>query len=140
MGSANTSFTAGVIAAVASILGVAYLFGAMLSLISNGSEQFMLLAGGIPVTTTVGIILALAAGLLATGHGSGRIIGTTGFGAVVIFGRPESLTSPDPLAATAVTISVLLGLYMLFRNPVKKPERSEVDESTSASRVGSTLR
>lgn len=138
MGTENTSFDAGVIAAVASILGVAYLFGAMLTYL-DPSLEFMLLLN-VPVTATVGVLLALAAGLLATGHHIGRIIGTTGFGAVVIFGGLSLAESMEPLLATSAGISLILAVYMLLRNPVKSSGRSTIDESTSASRVGSTLR
>lgn len=139
MGSETTSFDAGMIAAVGSILGVAYLFGAMLSGISNGESEFMLLAGSVPVTAIVGVMLSLMAGLLATGHRLGRLIGTTAFGAILVFGFPN-LASPDPIQVSVSVVALLLTLYMIFRNPVPKPERSNVDESTSASRVGSTLR
>lgn len=139
MASENTSFDAGFIAAVASILGVVYLFGAMLGFVSNGEAQFMLLANSPSVTTIVGVLLSLAAGLLATGHGIGRILGTTSFGAIVIFGGPLFGT-PDPIQMAVLVVAAVLTGYMILKNPVSKPERSSVDESKSATRVGSTLR
>lgn len=137
--SETTPFDAGAIAAVGSILGVAYLFGAMLAVLSNGEAQFMLLSGSVPVTGTVGVMLSLMSGLLATGHRFGRIIGTTAFGAVLVFGFPNP-ASPDPIETAVAVVALVLTGYMILRNPVPKPQKSKIDESTSASRVGSTLR
>lgn len=140
MGTTNTSFNAGVIAAIGSILGVALLFSSMLAFLSESQSEFMLLSGSAWVTATVGVMLALTGGLLATGYRQGRFIGTLSFGAVVVFGINDLLSTMDPVLAVAVGIAGLLTLYMMFRNPVPRPERSPIDESESASRVGSTLR
>lgn len=139
MGSQNTRFDAVVIAAVALVLGVAYLLGAMLALLSNGGDGFLLLMGSVPVTTTIGVFLTLTGGLLGTGHRYGRFLGTMSFGAVVVFGRP-SLAAPEALEVVQASISLVLALYLTVRNPVPKTERSNIDESTSATKVGSTLR
>lgn len=139
MGSESTQFEAVVIGAVGVVLGVAYLFGAMLALLSTGGVGVLILSGSVPVTASVGVLLMLVAGLIGTGHGYGRYLGMLSFGAVVVFGRP-SFASPEPLAVTQVAVASLMALYLVFRNPVPKTERSNVDESTSASKVGSTIR
>lgn len=139
MGSGNTSFDAGVIAAVGAILGIAYVLGAMLALLSSGGNGVLLLADSVSVTTTVGVMLMLTGGFLATGHRYGRYVGILTFGSVAVFGRP-SVATPDALSVIQAGFALLLVVYLLFRNPVTATERSNVDESTSATRIGSTLR
>lgn len=139
MGSENVAFDAVVIAAVGVVLGVAYLLGAMLALLGNGGESVLLLTASVPVTATVSVLLLLTGGFLGTGHRYGRWIGMMAFGAVVVFGRP-TLSSPDSFAIAQGALALLLVLYLVVRNPVPRTERSSIDESTSATRVGSTIR
>ena len=139
MGSENTSLEAVVVAAVGLVVGVAYFFGAMLALLSNGGNGTLLLAGSVPVTTVVGTILMVAAGLVGTGYRSGRYVALLAFCAVAAFGRP-SLASPEPIPVIQTAFALVAVLYLLARNPVPQGDRSNVDESTSATRVGSTIR
>lgn len=139
MGSENLQFDALVIASVGGVLGVAYLLGAMLSLLSSGGTNVLLLAGSVPFTAAVGVLLSLSAGLLSTGHRFGRYLGILTFGAIGAVTFP-SLSSPGPFVAGQAGLSFLLALYMVVRNPVPKTEKSKIDESTSATRVGSTIR
>lgn len=139
MGDQSTSFDAGVIAALAIVLGVAYVIGGALALLSDGRSNVLLLLGSVPVTMTIGVLLALSAGLLATGERYGRYLGVMAFGAVVLFGRP-SLSGPEALDVIQASASLLAALYMTLRDPIPKPERSHVDESESATKVGSTIR
>lgn len=139
MGSESTTFDAVIIAGIGGMFGVTYLFGAMLALLSNSGEGMLLLAGSVTVTATVGLLLTLTAGLLGTGHGYGRYVGILSFGAVVLFGRP-SLSSPEAFPVAQAGIALLVTVFLVFRNPVPTTDRSNIDESTSASRVGSTIR
>ncbi|SFS07548.1 hypothetical protein SAMN05216559_3242 [Halomicrobium zhouii] len=139
MGSENVSFEAAVIAAVGVVLGVAHLFGAMLALLSQGVNSVLLLANSVPVTTTTAIALMLTAGFLGTGSRQGRYVGMVAFGAVAVFGRP-SLVAPEPFPVAHAGLALLVVLYLALRNPITEPERSNVDESTSATRLGSTIR
>lgn len=139
MGSGSSGFGAVVVATAGMILGVGYLLGAMLTLLSNGGNGVLLLANSVPVTSVTALLLLLTGGYLGTGHRSGRFFGVVAFGAVAIFGRP-SLSSPDAFTVVLASFSLLVALYLLFRNPFSVTERSEVDESESATRLGSTLR
>jgi len=93
----------------------------------------------VAVTTTTAIALMLVAGFLGTGSRQGRYVGVLAFGAVAVFGRP-SLVSPEPFPVAHAGLAVLIVLYLALRNPISEPERSNVDESTSASKLGSTIR
>lgn len=139
MGSKRMSFDAGVVTAVGVVLGVAYLLGAMFALLSGGGNSVLLLANSVPVTTTTGVFLLLMAGLLGTGHRNGRYVGILAFGAVVAFGRP-TMAAPEPFAVLQAGLGVAFAVYLLLRNPVPARDRSNVDESTSATKVGSTIR
>lgn len=133
------SFEAVVIAAVGVVFGVAHLLGAMLALLSEGGNGVLLLADSAAITTTIGVLLLLMAGLFGTGHRHGRYVGIVAFGAVAIFGRPV-LSALEPFPVAEAGLALLLALYLVFRNPVPLPERTNVDESTSATKVGSTIR
>lgn len=139
MGSENVSFEAAAVAAVGAVLGIAHLLGAMLALLGEGGNGVLLLAGSVAVTTAVAVVLMLTAGFLGTGHRSGRYVGLVAFVAVAVAGRP-SLSAPEALPAAHAGLALLVALYLLLRNPVPAPERSNVDESTSATKVGSTIR
>lgn len=139
MGSGRVRFDGAVVATGGAVLGVAYLLGAMLALLADGGGAGLLLGGSTPITAGAGVALTVAAGLLATGHRRGRVVGMVAFGAVALFGRP-SLASPDPVLVVQSAVAASFVLYLLVRNPVPTSDRSNVDESTSATRVGSTLR
>lgn len=139
MGSENTGFEAVVIAALGVILGVAYLLGGMLALLSDGGNDVLLLADSISATVTIGILLMLTAGFLGTKHSHSRYLGVIAFGAVAVFGRP-AVATPEAFPVVQAGLAFLVALYMAFRNPVPATERSNVDESTSATKVGSTIR
>jgi len=139
MGSENVSFEAAVIAAVGVVLGVAHLLGAMLALLSQGVNGTLLLADSVAVTTTVAIGLLLTAGFLGTGHRQGRYVGILAFGAVAVLGRP-SLVAPEAFPVAHAALALVVTLSLALRNPVPASERSNVDESTSAAKIGSTLR
>jgi hypothetical protein len=139
MGSENVSFEAVVIAAVGVVFGVAYLIGAMLALLANGGDGVLLLADSTPVTTTLGVLLLLMAGFLGTGSRYGRFVGALALGAVAVLGRP-TLPTPELFPVAQAGLALVVSLYLAFRNPIPAPERSNVDESTSATKVGSTIR
>lgn len=120
-------------------MGVACLLRAMLALLSGRSNGLSLLANSVPVTATIGIPLMLTSGFLGTGHRRGRYVGMLAFGAVAIFGRP-TLATPEPFPFARAGLALVVALSLVLKNPVPAPERSNVDESTSATKVGSTIR
>jgi hypothetical protein len=139
MGETVKRFDAVLFAGVASVLGTVYLLGAMLEMLSEGNATTLLLADSVPAATVFGTLLLLTAGALATDQRWARYLGILAFAGIALFGFP-SLSSPSLLPAVQTAIGGLLTLYLVFRNPVHTPERSQVDESTSASKVGSTIR
>lgn len=139
MGSENASFEAVVLAAVGLVFGVAYFLGAMLALVANGTNGVLLLADSVPVTAAVGLLLSLYAGLVGSGYRTGRYVGIVAFLAVAVLGRP-SLAPPEPFPVVQTGFALLVALFMIARNPVPERDRSNVDESTSATKVGSTIR
>lgn len=139
MGSTNVSFEAAVVAAVGVTLGIAHLVGAMLAMLSDGGTSVLLLGESIPGTTVVGTLLLLVAGFLGTGHRYGRYLGVVAFGGAAVLGRP-SLAAPEAFPVAQSGLALAVALYLTVRDPVPVAERSNVDESTSASKVGSTIR
>lgn len=139
MDAKNTRFDAVVIAAVGIVLGTTYLLRAMLALLSTGGEGPLLLANSVAVTIVAGVLLSLAAGLLVTGQSYGRYLGAVAFGAVAVFGRP-SMTTPHLLEVAQAGLALIAAAYLVLLNPVPERERSSIDESTSAAKVGSTIR
>lgn len=139
MGETVKAFDAVLLAGIAAVMGTGLVVGAMLALLSGGETMTLVLANSIPVGTIVGVVLLLTAGAFGTEQRWARYLGILAFLAVVIFGFP-SLSAPTVLPVIQTVLSALSTLYLLFRNPVSKPDRSGVDESTSASKVGSTIR
>lgn len=139
MGSENVSFEAVGIATVGVVVGIAYLLGAMLSLLSDGGSNVLVLADSVAVTTTAGVLSLLTAGFLGTGHRYGRYLGVLTYASVAIAAAP-SLASPTAPATAQAALASLVTLYLTVRNPVPVRERSNIDESTSASKLGSTIR
>lgn len=139
MGETEQSFEALVLAGVAAVLGTGFVVGAMLALLSDGETTTLVLADSISVGTTVGVLLLLTAGALGTSQRWARFLGILSFGAVLVFGFPAVMElTVVPVAQT--TIGGLATVSLLVRNPVRRTTRSEVDESESATKVGSTIR
>ena len=139
MGETVKTFDALVVAGVAAMLGTAFIVGAMLALLSSGETTTLVLSNSVPVGTIVGVMLLLSAGAFGTGQRWARYLGILSFGAVVLFGFPP-LSGPTVLRVVAALLAGLATVYLLFRNPISEVERSSVDESTSASKAGSTIR
>jgi hypothetical protein len=140
MGETAKAFDAVLLAGVSSVLGAGFILSAMLALLSDSaSSTAMVLADSVPVGTVVGVLLLLTAGALGTEQRWARYVGVLSFGAVVVFGTPV-FTPVTPLSIFYTVVSLLAAVYLLFRNPISKTDRSQVDESTSATKVGSTIR
>lgn len=139
MGETVKTFDAVVLAGLAAVLGIGLVVGAMLALLSGGKTMSLVLANSIPVGTIVGVLLLLTAGAFGTEQRWARYLGLVAFLAVVIFGFP-SLSEPSVFPIAQAVVSALATVYLLFRNPVSRPDRSAVDESRSATKVGSTIR
>lgn len=139
MGDTVKQFDAILFSGVAGVLGTVFIVVAMLGMLSNGETNELMLGGSIPASTITGILLLLTAGALGTNQRWARFLGILSFGAVVLFGGP-SVTPATYLATVQVAVAGVATVYLIVRNPVSTPERSTIDESTSATRVGSTIR
>ena len=139
MGDTVKAFDALVLAGVAAVLGTVFLVGAMIGLLSGGDSITLVLADSVVASTVVGVLLLLTGGALGTDQRWARYLGIISFLIVVPLGFP-SVSDPAVMPVVHTTVAVLATLYLLWRNPVKTGERSSVDESTSATKVGSTIR
>lgn len=139
MGETVKTFDALVLAGVAAVLGTGFVVGGMLAMLSGGETMSLVLANSIPVSTVVGILLLLTAGAFGTEQRWARYLGILSFLAVVPFGIPV-LTAPSVIPVAESMMSGLSVLYLLYRNPIPRPDRTSVDESTSATKAGSTIR
>lgn len=140
MGETTDAFDATILAGYGLVLGAGFILSAMLTLLSgDGSTTAMVLAESVPVGTVVGVLLLLTAGALGSEQRWARYVGILSFGGVVVFGIPP-FTPLSVASAIYVALSAISVVYLLFRNPVSRSERSQVDESESATKVGSTIR
>jgi len=139
MGDTVKAFDALVLAGVAAVLGTVFLVGAMIGLLSGGDSITLVLADSVVASTVVGVLLLLTGGALGTDQRWARYLGIISFLIVVPLGFP-SVSDPAVMPVVHTTVAVLATLYLLWRNPVATGERSSVDESTSATKVGSTIR
>lgn len=148
MGGTDVRFSAVVLASLAGVVGVKYLVGSMLAVLSNWREPATvptveaspLVVGESFVATAVcGILLLLVAGGFLTSLRSVRIWSIATFVLVVGLSVP-SVLALDLITAVETVAFAGATLYLLRYNPVARRERNPVDESASASRHGSTLR
>lgn len=139
MGVDDTTFGAIVVAGMTMLLGTKLLVGGMIDMLSLSNGSVGLLVGSVAVTVVVGLGLILATGGLITTLFWSRPLAILALAVLAVLGRP-SLGAPEPVAVGQTAFALVTLLYLLFVNPLKRPERSNVDESESASRVGSTIR
>jgi predicted ABC-type sugar transport system permease subunit len=139
MGEGDPTFGAIVIAGMTMLVGTKLLVSAMVELFSQASTSAQLMAGSVPVTIVVGMLLLVATGALVTRLGWSRPLGIVSLAVVAVLGAP-TLADPDPVAIAQTVLALLTVLYLIVANPVERPGRSDIDESESASRIGSTIR
>lgn len=139
MGEEETSFGAIVAAGVTMLIGTKLLVGAMIELLSVSGGNAQLLLGSVAATAIVAIVLLLATGSLVSRLWWSRSLAIVALAITAILGRP-AMGDPDPVALGQTALAIVTVLSLLVSNPVRKEERSEIDESTSASKLGSTIR
>jgi hypothetical protein len=139
MGEEEASFGALVAAGVTMLIGTKLLVGAMIELLSVSGGTAQLLLESVPATAILGIALLLATGSLVARLWWSRSLALVTLAAVAILGRP-AMGDPDPVALGQTALALVTVVSLLITDPVKKTERSQIDESTSASKVGSTIR
>lgn len=148
MGGSDVRFSAVVLASLAGVVGVKYLVGSMLAVLSNWREPAtipavepspLVLGESFVATMVCGILLLCVAGGFLTGIRSVRIWSIVTFVVVIGLSIPSILAVDLIITAEAVAFAGAT-LYLLRHNPVARTGRNPVDESDSASRLGSTLR
>lgn len=139
MGEEGKSFGALVVASVALIMASKYLVTAMVVQLSPGPLDIPLLLDSTIVTAVVGVALVGVAGAFVAAVTFARAVAILTFAAVAILGKVW-VGPVEPIVIGETAIAALGVLYLLVHDPIRREERTEVDESTSATRIGSTLR
>jgi hypothetical protein len=139
MGTEEARFGGLVVAAFAVIAGTAYFMQATLAWLDSGASATYLLGGSPVVSMSIGVLLLLTAGFLIVGSAFGRYLGVLSFGAIAVFGRP-SLVNPEPAILIQAGLAFAIAFALVFINPVKNEAAHKVDESGSATKMGSTIR
>jgi microcompartment protein CcmK/EutM len=139
MGEEETTFGAIVVAGMTMLIGTKLLVGSMIELLSVSGGTAQLMFDSVGVTAAVAIILLVTTGMLAAQMAWSRPLAIVALAVVAILGRPV-LADPDPVALGQTVLAILTILYLLVKNPIRKPGRSDIDDSDSAARIGSTIR
>lgn len=137
----NTSpkFGALVVGSLAGVVGIKYLIGGMLALINDTMVSSVTVADSAVFSLTIGLWLCLLAGAFVNGATWARPVALLTFVAVGAVSFP-ALRTIDPVIVTETVGMATAGLYLLVRDPIERVESASVDDSESASRIGSTLR
>lgn len=139
MGEEGKSFGAIVVASVALIMASKYLVTAMIVQMSASPLDIPVLLDSTIVTAVAGAALVLVAGGFVAAVTFARPFAIMTFGAVAVMGQPW-ITPVEPMVVGETVVAAIAVLYLLLYDPIHRPERTEVDESTSATRIGSTIR
>lgn len=139
MGEEGKSFGAIVVASVAMIMGSKYLVTAMVVAMSAEPLDVPMLLGSTLVTTAAGATLVMLTGAFVSGIAFARAFAIVTFAAVVVLSKPW-VAPIEPLVVGESVVAACTVLYLLLYDPITRTERTEVDESTSATRIGSTIR
>ena len=139
MADTSPKFGALVVASLAGVVGTKYLLGGALALIDETVNSSMLVADSIGLTICCGILLAVVTGGFIDGATWARLATILTFLIVAGLSVPAVLAF-DPIIIVETVGMGLSLLYLLVRNPITRAEETTVDETDSASRVGSTLR
>jgi hypothetical protein len=138
---ANTSpkFGALVVASLAGVVGTKYLVGGALALLDASVVSSVMVMGMTPPTLVAGVLLCVVAGAFGDASTLARPLGILTFLLVMGLSVP-AIVGLDLVIITETVGMGIAVLYLLVRNPIEVHEALKVDESESATRVGSTLR
>lgn len=128
-----------VIGSIAGVVGVKYLLGGAIALIDDSVTSAMLVGDIIPLTLACGFLLCVVAGAFIDGATWARSLTVVSFLLVSGLSIP-AVQAQDPVIIAETFGMVLSTLYLFVRNPIERKEVTKVDDSDSASRIGSTLR
>lgn len=139
MGEEGKSFGAIVVASVALIMASKYLVTAMIVGMSARPLDVPLLLDSTVVTAVTGVALVVVAGAFVTTVAFARAFAILTFAIVGVLGQVW-VTPVEPIVVGETAVAALAVLFLLLYDPIVREERAEVDESTSATRIGSTIR
>ena len=139
MASTKPKFGALVIASISGVVGGKYLIGGALALMIDSVVSSVLVADMIPLTVACGVVLCVAAGAFADGSSWARPITVITYALVIGLSVP-ALRAMDPVIVIETVGMSLSVLYLVVRNPIERVDTTEVDDTDSATRFGSTLR
>lgn len=133
----DIGFLATAVAAGAILLGLGWQIVGWTQLLCPGTAWLPLLGNSSVATIGVGMLLSVTAILMTYGYG--RAMGVVSFAALGVTSLP-GVIAVDSLFVGQAAVAFVLALY-LFRNPIRTQEHSSpVDETKSATRIGTTLR
>ena len=139
MADTSPKFGGLVVASLAGVVGTKYLLGGALAMVDATDASSVLVMDYIPLTFAVGILLGLVTGAIASGFVLARAMAIVMFLGLLAVSIP-AIQARDPVI---IVESVGLGLSILYlsvRKPIERVESTKVDEESSGTRTGSTLR
>jgi hypothetical protein len=139
MTSKTPKFGAWVVASLAGIVGIKYVMGGALALIENSVVSSITVSDTIALSLGCGVLLCVVAGAFVECLNWARPVGLVTFLLVAGLSVP-ALLAMDPIIVAETVGMGLSVLYLLVRSPFETKATTKVDESDSATRVGSTLR
>ena len=139
MADTSPKFGALVVASLAGVVGTKYLVGGALALIDDSVISSVMVADNIGLSLGVGVALCVVAGGFVEATRWARAMGILAFLAVGVVSVP-ALRAGDLIIVAETAGMAVSVLYLLVRTPIERVEATNVDDSDSASRVGSTLR
>jgi len=139
MTSTKPKFGALVIASISGVVGAKYLIGGALALMIDSVVSSVLVAGTVSLTIGCGVMLCVVAGAFADGSTWARPMTIVAYALVIGLSIP-AMRAMDPVIITETMGMGLSFLYLVVRNPIERMEATNVDDSDSATRYGSTLR
>lgn len=135
----SPKFGAWVVGSFSGVLGLKYLTGGAFALLGEDVASSLLVQNMGPLTLTCGLLLCVITGAFLDGSRWAR------GGAILAFAIVGGLSIPAMLRLDPVIITEAVGmtvsiLYLFVRNPIKREDVNQVDDSDSASKYGSTFR
>ena len=139
MAKTSPKFGAWVVGSFAGVLGLKYLTGGAFWLLGEDVASSLLVQDMGSLTIACGVLLCVITGAFLDGSTRARGAAILAFLLVGGLSIPAVVSLDPVIIIEAVGLSVSL-LYLFVRNPIEREEVTQVNDSDSASKFGSTLR
>lgn len=139
MGEEGKSFGSIVTASIAVIMGSKFLVTAMVVAMAPGDLGVPLVLDSTIATGVAGAALVMVAGGFVAAFAFTRGVAILTFAAVAVAGEPW-VAPVEPIVVGETVVAAIVVVYLLLYDPIHRAGRTDVDESTSATRIGSTIR